>query len=162
MTSGKTTVGQLVAGRLGWNFRDLDQLVTVAAGRTIPQIFAEEGELGFRARETEGLRQAVLWNNTVISTGGGAACREPNLSLMLDAGRVVQLDVSPEEVIRRAGDLAHRPLLATAPDPLKFVKDLLATRAPFYARAHFRIATDGLTPEAVAAEVLQVLEAKPA
>ena len=105
MASGKTTVGRIVAAKLGlgWTFLDLDEIITDAAGRSVARIFADEGEAGFRQRESEALRAAAQLRRTVVATGGGAACREENLSLMLAAGHVVALSVTPAEVVRRAG-----------------------------------------------------------
>ena len=77
----------------------------------------------------------------MLATGGGAACREPNLTMMLAAGRVVALSAPPEEVLRRTGRLSGRPLLDGAADPLQAARDLLRTREPFYARAHIRVDT---------------------
>ena len=158
MASGKSTVGRLVAERLGWEFRDLDELIAAAAGKTIPEIFAAEGEAGFRLRESEAVRASAEIRRTVVATGGGAACREENLAAMLAAGVVVTLEVSPDEVLRRAGPRASRPVLANAADPRATVIELQRAREPFYARAHARVQTDGRVPEQVAAEVLRVLE----
>ena len=161
MATGKTTVGRIVAERLGWTFRDLDEaIVAAAAGQhaSVAAIFAAEGEAGFRRRETEAVREAVGLRRTVIATGGGAACREPNLSLMLNGGRVVALAATPEEVLRRTGGAASgRPLLDGRADPLAAAAELLAAREPFYARAHQRIDTVGKTAGAVADEVIAVL-----
>ena len=160
MTSGKSTVGRLVAGRLGWDFRDLDQVVTAAAGMSVAQIFAAEGEAGFRRREADALAAAAAWRRTVVATGGGAACDENNLRRLLDAGRVVTLGVSPAEVVRRAQGGAERPLLgAGGGDPLRAATALLRARAGFYARAHHQVETDGRSIDAVAQEVLRVLGA---
>lgn len=159
MASGKSTVGRLVAARLGWEFRDLDRVIADAAGRTIPEIFAAEGEEGFRRRETEAVAEATALRNAVIATGGGAACREPNLSRMLAAGHVVALAVSPQEVVRRTQGRSNRPLLDGAADPLAAATALLQARAPFYARAHATIQTQDLQPDEVAAAVMRVLEA---
>lgn len=163
MASGKTTVGRLVAARKGWDFRDLDQLITAAAGRSVAQIFADpgEGEAGFRRREAAAVRQAAALQRTVIATGGGAACVEENLARMLAAGRVFALSVSPAEAVRRAGNDGSRPLLAGAADPRATATALLASREPFYDRAHARIDTVGKRPEAVAEEVIRLLDAEP-
>jgi shikimate kinase len=159
MATGKTTVGRIVAQRLGWAFEDLDASITAAAGLTVAQIFAGEGEAGFRRRETEAVRAAAGKRRIVVATGGGAACREPNLSLMLAAGRVVALSAPVEEVLRRAGAKGSgRPLLEKQDDPRGAAAELLAAREPFYARAHQRVDTVGKPPEAVAGEVLAWLE----
>ena len=167
MASGKTTVGQLVAGRLGRRFVDLDQVITAAAGRTVSQIFADEGEPGFRRREAEALRQVAEAGGMVVATGGGAACAEANLTLMLAAGVVVNLAVTAADAVARAGTDSGRPVLgaaasrSTTADPLAGVVALLASREPFYTRAHHRIDTAGKSPQAVADEVVELLEAKP-
>jgi shikimate kinase len=96
-------------------------------------------------------------DDVVISTGGGAACREPNISMMLDRGHVVALWASPEEVIRRTGAHSGRPLLDGAKDPLTAARDLLAAREPFYRRAHLRIETEGKRPEQIADEIVVAL-----
>jgi shikimate kinase len=157
MGSGKTTVGGLVAERLGWPFADLDDLVIRAAGASVAEIFAREGEEGFRRRETEAVRAAAASRRQVVATGGGAACREENLALMLGTGRVVALDVSAAEAIRRTGDRSGRPLLDGSADPLSAATALLARRRSFYARAHLRVTTDGRTPAEAAGAVLRGL-----
>jgi shikimate kinase len=155
MASGKTTVGKLVAARLGWQFDDLDDLVTRAAGQAVADIFAAEGEAGFRRRESDALREAAGRRRVVIATGGGAACREDNLAAMLVAGHVVTLAVSAEEAIRRAGASSGRPLLDGQADPIGAARVLLGTRRGFYERAHIRIDTDGRTPADIADAVLR-------
>jgi shikimate kinase len=150
MASGKTTVGRLLAGRLGWAFADLDDLVVAAAGMTVAQVFAAEGEAGFRRRESDAVRVAAARSRTVVATGGGAACREENLAVMLAAGRVVALAVSAEEAVRRAGTSSGRPLLDGKADPVAAARELLAARRAFYERAHLRVETDGRIPDAVA------------
>jgi shikimate kinase len=169
MASGKTTVGRLVAEALGWQFRDLDQIITDGVGRSVAQIFADDGEAGFRRRENVALQAAAQWPRTVVATGGGAACQEANLSLMLASGRVIALTVTPDEVFRRAGVDSGRPLLGAAPertgaearDGVRAASELLAAREPFYARAHHRVDTLGRSPEDVAAEVIELLRTEP-
>lgn len=157
MGSGKTTVGRLLAARLGWTFADLDDRIARAAGMAIPEIFAREGEPAFRRRETEALRGAAAERRTVLATGGGAACREENLTLMLGAGRVVALGVSSGEAVRRAGRASGRPLLDGAADPDAAAAALLAAREPFYARADIRVDTDGRPPAQIVEQIAVAL-----
>ena len=157
MGTGKSTVGRLLAAELGFAFADLDEVITRAAGRSVAQIFASEGEGGFRAREEQAVRAAAGMRRTVIATGGGAACREANLISMLAAGRVVALSATPAEVIRRTGTGPARPLLHGQADPEGVAAALLAEREPFYARAHQRVDTVGKAPQEVAREIVAVL-----
>lgn len=157
MGSGKTTVGRLLAEGLGWSFADLDDLIVRAAGASVPEIFAREGEEGFRRRETEALRAAAAGRRQVVATGGGAACREENLALMLASGRVVALDVSAAEAIRRTGGRSGRPLLDGSAEPVAVATALLERRQTFYARAHLRVETDGRTAREAAVAVLRGL-----
>jgi shikimate kinase len=162
MGTGKTTVGRLVAERLGYAFTDLDEVIAREAGRGVAQIFAAEGEDGFRRREAAAVQAAALMRRTVVATGGGAACREANLLAMLAAGRVVALSTTPAEVLRRTGGGAGRPLLHKQADPLGAAAALLAAREPFYARAHHQIDTVGRAPGEVAREILVRIGGRPA
>jgi shikimate kinase len=154
MATGKTTVGRILAARLGWKLVDLDELIAGEAGQTVPEIFAAEGEAGFRARESRALGAVTRERKLIVATGGGAACREDNLRAMLDAGRVVALAITPEEAVRRARGGAGRPLLSGQADPVATATALLAARAPFYARAHLSVDTVGRLPQDVARDVL--------
>lgn len=157
MGTGKSTVGRLLAAELGFGFTDVDEMITGAAGCSVAQIFATEGEAGFRAREEQAVRAAAAMRRTVIATGGGAACREANLMAMLAAGRVVALSATPAEVIRRTGTGPARPLLHGKADPEGVAAALLAEREPFYARAHQRVDTVGKAPQEVTGEIIAVL-----
>jgi shikimate kinase len=161
MATGKTTVGRILAARLGWKLVDLDELIIEEAGQSVPRIFESEGEAGFRAREARVLGAVSARRRLVVATGGGAACREDNLRTMLDAGRVVALAITPEEAVRRARGGAGRPLLEGQADPVARASELLAARAPFYARAHVQVDTVGRLPQDVARDVLAWLEKTP-
>ena len=157
MGTGKTTVGRLLALRTGGRFIDLDDVIVADAGRSIPDIFRAEGEPGFRQREAAALARVLGEVGVVIATGGGAACREPNLSLMLQKAEVVALAASPEETVRRTGARSGRPMLDGAADPLAAARELLAKREPFYRRAHLHIDTEGKRPEQIADEIVSAL-----
>jgi shikimate kinase len=156
MASGKTTVGRLLAERLEWAFVDLDRLVEQGAGRAVADIFAAEGETGFRKRETEALREVAGRRKTVVATGGGAPCRDENIQAMLASGRVFWLDVSAEEAVRRAGTASGRPLLDGAADPVAAARKLLDARRPYYEKAHDRLDTERGEAAGIA-KVLQML-----
>ena len=154
MASGKTTVGKLVASRIGWAFADIDDLVTLAAGLSVAEIFGTEGEEGFRRHESDAIRGVAERSRLVIATGGGAVCRQENLDLMLSSGRVVALAVSAEEAVARAGAQSGRPLLDEQADPLATARALLSARTALYTRAHLCVETNGRTSNDIAAEIL--------
>ena len=156
MASGKTTVGRLLAERLDWTFVDLDKVIEDGAGKTVADIFATEGEAGFRTRETEALREVAKRRKAVVATGGGAPCREENIEAMLAAGRVFWLDVSPEEAVRRAGKASGRPLLDGAADPVAAASKLLDARRPYYGRAHAGVETVDQTPREIVDDLLRL------
>ena len=157
MGTGKSAVGRPLAEALGYRFIDADAALTEAAGRSIAEIFASEGEDAFRALETAVLNGIAGWHSLVVATGGGAVTRPENWGHMRQ-GVVVWLDAPAEELLRRlAADPTPRPLLATA-DPAARLQVLLQERRPLYAQADLAVAQRGCLPAAVA---LQVLEALP-
>jgi shikimate kinase len=157
MATGKTTVGRLVADELHRRFLDLDQLIEESAGQKIPDLFRSQGEPAFRRVEAQALQQALSQDEVVVATGGGAACRDDNLKLMLARAFVVALSAPPAEVLKRTGGASGRPLLDSAADPMAEAQRLLAAREPFYARAHLRIDTVGKAPQDVAAEIVSAV-----
>jgi shikimate kinase len=157
--TGKTTVGSQLARQLGGRFLDLDDVIVADAGCAIPEIFRREGEPGFRKREREALARVLGETNAVIATGGGAACQEGNLVLMLERADVVALWASPEETVRRTGTRSGRPLMDGVADPLAHAKALFAAREPFYRRAHFGVDTEGKRPAEIVAEIVEALSA---
>lgn len=157
--SGKTTVGSQLAKRLGGRFLDLDDVIVADAGSGIPEIFRREGEPGFRKREREALARVLDQTDAVIATGGGAACQEGNLVLMLDRADVVALWASPEEAVRRTGTRSGRPLMDGVADPLAHARALFAAREPYYRRAHVSVDTEGKRPAEIVAEIADALVA---
>jgi shikimate kinase len=142
MGSGKSTAGKKLAALLGWAFIDLDRKIEEVAGKTIPQIFSEDGEETFRKLETEVLQNLISETNTVISTGGGTPCHGNNMDLMLDNGIIVYLKMTPEQLTSRLMEsTGQRPLLKNIPDEKlnEFISKKLASREKWYKKANITL-----------------------
>ena len=156
MGTGKSAVGRPLAAALGYRFLDADTSVERVAGRSIPELFAQVGEPGFRDLETAVLGQIASWHSLVVATGGGVVTRPENWGHM-QQGVVVWLDAPPELLLSRlAADPSPRPLLQTA-DPESQLTSLLSQRQRLYAQADLHIRQAGEPIEAVAAAVLAQL-----
>ncbi|MEU0913619.1 shikimate kinase [Streptomyces althioticus] len=160
MGVGKSTVGQLLAERLGVGYRDTDDDIVAAEGRAVSDIFVEDGEPVFRALEKEAVRQALASHDGVLALGGGAIL-DAGTRALLAGQRVVYLSMDVEEAVRRTGLGAARPLLAV--NPRKQWRELMEARRHLYEEtATAVVPTDGRTPEEVAEAVLDALELKEA
>jgi shikimate kinase len=157
MGTGKSTVGLLLAARLERRFCDLDAVIEEEAHMTIAEIFFNEREAGFRAREGAALRRVAAAAPQVIAVGGGAPAHGDNMDFMLHAGKVVFLTASVDELALRVGSAETRPMLA-GKDVRAEIERLLATRSPHYARAHLTIDTTGIVPSQVARQIQEALE----
>ncbi|MCX7595695.1 MAG: shikimate kinase [Fischerella sp.] len=156
MGSGKTTLGRLLAPQLGYGFVDTDNLLEKAAGKTINQVFAEEGEAAFRQLESQVLAEVCAFTKLVVATGGGIVLRRENWSY-LHHGLVVWLDVPVEILYNRLVDDTTRPLLQDI-DPEEKLRSLLKQRQPLYAQADLRITvSEGETPEQITTRVLEAI-----
>ncbi|MDD2271811.1 MAG: shikimate kinase [Desulfuromonadaceae bacterium] len=154
MGSGKSSVGKVVADLLGWRFIDLDAEIVAAAGCSINEIFARDGEPAFRVRESSQLEKVLTMSEgCIVATGGGVVLSAHNRSLMRSRGVVVNLKVTLEQVVARLKGCSDRPLLV-GDDADKRAKALMDEREQFYADADIRIDTDGKSVEDVAAEIL--------
>lgn len=151
MGSGKTTVGRIVAQMIGFQFVDTDAMIVEATGKTIPEIFAAEGEAGFRLRESAALRSLLGKRGCVIATGGGIITQPRNLPVLRHLGYIAWLDADPERLARRTASNNNRPLLAGEEDPKAKLERLLIERKPLYkSLADLRIKTAELTPQETA------------
>ncbi|MGP0585896.1 shikimate kinase [Paenibacillus timonensis] len=152
MGTGKSTVGLLLAAETGLALVDLDQRIVEKAGRTIPDIFAAEGEAYFRELESAILRSTLQERGIVLATGGGAVLREENRLVMREGGLVVALQATAEEILARVGEAPGRPLLAGGAK--ERVIALLEERKDAYAFAHLTVDTSGKSAEQVSDEIL--------
>lgn len=140
MGTGKTSVGRVLAEHLQFEFLDTDELIQARAGRTINDIFAQDGEPAFRAMECAVVKELAAREKLVISTGGGLPTNPANLEALKQHALVICLWSSPEKIWERVRHQSHRPLLHD-PDPQKKIADLLAAREPFYKQADVLINT---------------------
>jgi shikimate kinase len=158
MGAGKSAVGRPLAEALGYRVLDADDALEQVAGRSIPEIFATDGEAGFRELETAVLGQIASWHSLVVATGGGVVTRPANWGHMRQ-GVVVWLDAPAPLLLQRLrSDPTPRPLLQ-ADDPGARLGELLAQRQPIYAQADLRVHQAGDGPAQVAQQVLADLPA---
>lgn len=154
MGTGKTTVGHLLADRLQRRFVDTDQDVEHEAGATVAQLFAAEGERGFRRREAAAIRHVAALRGQVIAVGGGAVLDPSNVTHLRATGDLVLLTADPEILAERVGEGRDRPLLADA-DAVEALVALQAARGEAYAAAAAAtVDTAGCTPDEVVDRVV--------
>mgnify|MGYP001338150544 CR=1 FL=1 len=156
MGTGKSTVGRLLAARLGYEFVDTDELIVARDGRAIADIFRESGEGAFRQWEALVARELGERSGCVIATGGRLMVDETNAAALLQNGRAFCLTAPPEEIIARLADDQRRPLLNVT-DPAAQIQRLLAVRAEAYGRFP-QVTTSGKSPEEVAEELLEAIQ----
>jgi shikimate kinase len=156
MACGKSTIGRLLAGELGWPFADLDDDVERAAGMEISRIFDERGEAEFRRLETEALARRVhdiaAGHPLVLALGGGAFAQPANLELVRDHGVSIFLDCPLEVVKSRVARASHRPL---ARDPRR-LESLYFARRPLYEQADYRMEVDDRPPGVHVQRILEL------
>jgi Shikimate kinase len=153
MGTGKSSVGQIVAAALHFTFLDTDQLIEARTGKTVSQIFAEEGEPAFRQLEAEIVRELESRKRHLISTGGGLPANADNLASLKSHALVACLWASPEKIWERVRHQSHRPLLHD-PDPLAKIRTLLAAREPFYRQADVLLNTELRSVKEVAQQIV--------
>lgn len=158
MGAGKSTIGPLLAQRLGWDFLDADTAIESRAGKTVAEIFAEHGEAAFRALEAEAIRSQTRRHNLVLALGGGAIETAVTRDLLasLDHTCVLFLDAPLDILVTRCleqSGAAERPVLADREGLLKRFN----ARLPYYRNAHLTVTTAELSPQAVVARILEAL-----
>ncbi len=145
MGTGKSTIGKFSARSLGFRFVDTDDVIVELAGKSIPEIFEEKGEEGFRELETKALSLCADREHQVIATGGGIVTIPENREILKRAGYVIWLKAEPEAIYERVRRNHNRPLLETE-DPLQTIKDLLSSRIEYYKEtANEEVSTTELT-----------------
>jgi shikimate kinase/3-dehydroquinate synthase len=150
MATGKSTVGPPLAARLGVPFVDTDAEIERAAGRTIPALWREEGEAGFRAREAAFVERLLSDRvPRVVALGGGAVTVPRVRKLVVDHALVVTLTASAESIVARVSDVAARPNLAAGGDPVERARELLAHRTEAYAECHALLSSDALDVDTI-------------
>lgn len=160
MGVGKSTVGRLLAERLGVGYRDTDEDIVASRGRSVADIFVDEGEPVFRALEKQAVHTALTEHEGVLALGGGAILDDGTRAL-LAGHRVVYLSMDVEEAVKRTGLNTARPLLAV--NPRRQWRELMEARRHLYEEvATAVVATDGRSPEEVGQAALDALELKEA
>lgn len=140
MGSGKTTLGKKVASSIGFEFIDMDNIVTEKEGMSINKIFETKGEKYFRNTETEVLKSLSDLENTIISTGGGTPCFNKNIDYMNSSGITIYLKLPPDIIFSRVKKSRNkRPLLKDKTDEevREFIKRKLEEREPFYSKSGY-------------------------
>ncbi|NOZ61580.1 MAG: shikimate kinase [Calditrichaeota bacterium] len=158
MGSGKSTVGPLLAKKMNRAFFDTDEWIINETGKTIPEIFAEDGEQFFREKEREAIQIVCKFKNMLVSVGGGAVVDSSNWLTLKKSGLMVYLQCDANEILNRVKNDLNRPLLSQAEDRLEKITSLLTQRAPIYEKADIIIDANNLTPELIAEKIYQKIK----
>ena len=158
MGSGKTTIAARLANRLNMRYVSTDDLIEKKEGRTINEIFTKSGEGYFRDVESQIVGEVSAMENCVVDAGGGVVIHDENIDLLKTTGVVICLSADPETIMERTNKYKHRPLL-NVEDPKRKIRDLLAKRAPLYAKADHTIDTGNLTIAQAVDNIIGIMKA---
>jgi 3-dehydroquinate synthase len=162
MGTGKSTVGPRLAARLGVGWVDTDAEIERASGKSVPELWREEGEAGFRAREAALVERLLADGpSQVVALGGGTMTLERIRRLAIDRALVVTLTASADTVVARTPKVAERPNLAVGADPVARARELMAERAAAYAECHLTLSTEVLDVDAVVSAVERLIARDP-
>ncbi len=159
MGSGKSYLGRKLSKYLGLQFVDMDHYIEKRNHKTIPQIFAEEGESEFRKKERKALEELSEFTNIVIATGGGAPCFFDNIDLMNKTGKTIYLNIDPKILAERLlKSKTERPLIKgkSKPELIDFIDDTLKQRHNFYSQAQLQITHPDINMEEVKKMVSEI------
>jgi len=171
MTSGKSTIGPILANVLGWKFYDLDKVIEAKEGKPVVQIFEDRGEEYFRELERKTLKEIALEDNVVIALGGGTIANEENLTFVKSIGTLVYLKTSREMIYKRIRNKIDRPafrdFVLEGKSEEEFsakIEEMLSKREPFYLTADLVIDTDksrvGITVDVLAKKIRGMIDEK--
>jgi len=155
MGTGKTVVGKALAEKLNKKFVEMDALIEQKAGKPIPEVFQEDGEIAFRELEIEVAKEVSQGKNQVIACGGGVVLNKINIDRLKKESVIVYLTASPEAILKRtSSDGDKRPLLQ-ASDKASVIRAMLSFRQPFYEQAaDITIDTSQLDIDAVVEQII--------
>lgn len=156
MGTGKTAAGRLLAREMGMIFVDTDEIIEKTQGKTISEIFAQNGEEFFRAAESRALKTVAARSGQVIATGGGAIAREDNFAALSRRAHLICLKASPAVIFQRTCSDSGRPLLG-GEDRLEKINSLLKAREAYYAKAEYAVDTDAKSLDAIVGEIRNFL-----
>jgi shikimate kinase len=151
-SSGKSTIGKKLASRLSLEFVDLDEVIESREGKTVPQLYTELGDEGFRIREWEALLEVVKNDNVVVALGGGAPCHCDNMNLIEKKGEVIYLQLDDDTLVSRLKDATRdRPIVLNKSDEelRSYVKDIRNRCEHHYLRAKYIVRGKDITVDKI-------------
>lgn len=158
MGSGKSAVGRTLGKKLGRRFIDTDRYIERKAGKTVPELFSENGELAFRTLERETIKKISQYIGIVIATGGGAIKDPENFKYLKESGWIIALYASPSILYQRILGKRVRPLLQNEEDPVKKLEEIYNERKNMYSKADFQIDTENKEINDIADEIISLFE----